>query len=58
MRGDNKMPQTDKQLPPEVYEAISGIIQFLEKTETKYLERQPATAHAVRPIKEDKNENS
>jgi len=52
------MPQTDKQLPPEVYEAISGIIQFLEKTETKYLERQPATAHAVRPIKEDKNENS
>ena len=40
--------ENEKNLPPEVYGAISHLLQFLEKVELKYIETS----------KEDKNENS
>jgi type III secretion system FlhB-like substrate exporter len=39
------MSSEEKQLPKEVYGAISALIQFLEKVETRYIE-------------EDEDENS
>ncbi|MCL2168481.1 MAG: hypothetical protein FWB74_00485 [Defluviitaleaceae bacterium] len=42
------LKENKNQLPPEVYGALSTLMQFLEKVEDKYIEMP----------KEDKNENS
>ena len=34
------MENQEKQLPAEVYDAISALIKFLEDTENKYLEEK------------------
>ena len=58
----------EKQLPKEVYGAISKLLQFLEKSEEQYIETAGATASRPNTVgatalgrpnqEEDKNENS
>jgi len=45
----NRPNEGDRQLPQEVYTAISGLIKFLENAEEKFIERNN---------KEDEYENS
>lgn len=47
MNGQN---EGDRQLPKEVYTAISGLVKFLENVEEKFIDRNKN--------KEDENENS